>query len=60
MKANLQNPSKKPLPVNIKHPIAGVTLCFCPFCLTGHLLDEGQKTCDICGTKLIWPKKKTK
>lgn len=29
-------------------------LYFCPKCNKGHLLDYGQKQCDICHTKLEW------
>ena len=54
---NKTNPNyKKALPVKINRPIAGVELYFCPYCLTGHMLDKGQQDCDICKTKIIWPK----
>lgn len=44
----------------IINPVVGVTLCFCPQCSTGHIVEYGQKNCDICGIDIQWPKERRK
>lgn len=44
--------------VKIVNPIEGVTLYFCPNCLTGHQVNVNQNKCDICGIDIEWPKHK--
>lgn len=56
--AKPKNTSKIPMDVKVINPVPTITLYFCPYCLTGHMLTEGQKECEICGTKIRWPKAK--